>query len=345
MFIFRSVQYPILLLAGCLLMAGCQGGSESPAAAPPESAASSQPESASEPLASPAATWTATETLVPETPTPKAVLPTQTAPAPTATEVISSPTPFSAGDVTISPIDGMSMGYVPAGEFIMGTDDGQLDESPQHTLYLDAFWIDQFEVSVGQYRQCVEAGSCSSPISTKSSYRAEYYDHPEGSFDDFPVIFVTWDMAQTYCEWAGRRLPTEAEWEKAARGTDGRTYPWGEAAPAAHLLNFYNVQEDDGYAEDTAPVGSYPDGASLYGAQDMIGNVWEFTADWYQAGYYAESPDENPAGPETGTYRVIRGGAWYDTYLWVAVYNRGGARLDAAKTVIGFRCAADASAD
>jgi formylglycine-generating enzyme required for sulfatase activity len=347
--LFGSQQYPLIILIGCLLIGGCQSSADLPAAPPGENGVPPQAEIAGETVDS----FETTQTPLKESPTeiPTLPLPTSTelptmTPTASATVVIPSSTPFPAGgDVKISPIDGMAMRYVPAGEFIMGVDDGEIDEGPQHTVYLDAFWIDEFEVSVGQYHQCVEAGACISPSQTNSTYRAEYYNHPDGEFDNFPVIYVTWDKAQTYCEWAGRRMPVEAEWEKAARGTDGRTYPWGEDPPAAHLLNYYNVTGDDGYPEDTAPVGSYPDGASIYGAQDLIGNVWEFTADWYDAGYYAVSPDKNPDGPTTGIYRVIRGGAWADTYLWVKVHNRGGAKLDTTKNVIGFRCAADASSD
>ena len=139
------------------------------------------------------------------------------------------------------------------------------------------------------------AGACSEPNNTRWNDLA-YAEHP--------VVNVNWDQANAYATWAGGRLPTEAEWEKACRGTDGRIYPWGDEPPTAELANFANN------VGDTTPVGSYPNGASPYGALDMAGNVWEWTADWYAADYYANSPPANPPGPATGDVRVVRGGAF-----------------------------------
>ena len=146
---------------------------------------------------------------------------------------------------------------------------------------------------------------CKEPTIRFSATRERYYDEPQGKFDNYPVIYVNWSMAQTYCEWAGRRLPTEAEWEKAARGTDGRIYPWGNDPPNHDLVNY------DGYFGDTLNVGRYPKGASPYGAVDMAGNVDEWVADWYSATYYQSSPASNPTGPDSGEDKVLRGGDWF----------------------------------
>lgn len=215
---------------------------------------------------------------------------------------------YTIGSSQISPVDGMVMMYVPAGKFTMGWNKGKQDEQPEHRVYLDAFWIDQTEVTVGQYHLCVDAGVCEHPqqgvhhLRDSSEMRRSYYDNED--YFDYPVIFVNYSQAQIYCEWAGRRLPTEAEWEKAARGTDGRLYPWGNEEPNARLLNF------DGNIGDTTPVGNYPEGASPYGALDMAGNVWEWVQDWYDPDYYSTSPKENPKGPETGLYFIERGGSF-----------------------------------
>lgn len=214
----------------------------------------------------------------------------------------------SIGSSQISPADGMVMMYVPEGKFTMGWDGGKPDAQPEHKVYLDAFWIDQTEVTVGQYHLCVEAGVCEHPkqavhhVRDSSEMRRSYYDNED--YYDYPVIFVNWSQAKTYCEWAGRRLPTEAEWEKAARGTDGRLYPWGNEEPNPTLLNY------DGNVGDTTRVGSYPAGASPYGALDMAGNVWEWVQDWYDKDYYKNSPKSNPQGPESGLFFIERGGSF-----------------------------------
>ena len=170
----------------------------------------------------------------------------------------------------VSETDGMVLVYVPAGEFRMGSagsdSQAQDNEKPQHTVYLDAFWMDRTEVTNALYALCVKAGACQPPLSVNYSWRESYYGNSQ--YDGYPVVYVSWKDAAAYCEWAGRWLPTEAEWEKAARGTDGRLYPWGNAEPDANRLNFNgNV--------DARAVGSYPSGASPYGALDMAGNVWE----------------------------------------------------------------------
>ncbi len=217
-----------------------------------------------------------------------------------------APTMIPVTPVTqVSDKDGMTLLYVPAGEFTMGNNSGNANEKPEHKVYLDAFWIDQTEVTNAMYAKCVKAGACQAPSSTKSYTRDSYYGNPQ--FDTYPVVYVAWNDAKQYCTWAGRRLPTEAQWEKAARGTDGRIYPWGDQAPDKTRLN-YNFE-----VGDMTQVGAYPTGASPYGALDMAGSVWEWVADWYGETYYASSPGRNPTGPTSGDARVLRGGSW-DSY-------------------------------
>jgi formylglycine-generating enzyme required for sulfatase activity len=238
--------------------------------------------------------------------------------------------------------DGMVMVYVPAGEFTMGSNQYD-DEKPVHTVALDAFWIDRTEVSNAQFRQCVEAGVCQAP--TTCDWGDPTYD--DGDKTNHPVVCVNWSQAQAYCQWAGARLPTEAEWEKAARGTDGRVYPWGNDFDCRRG-NFDDEQQIDDYVvpggpdcdgyKQTAPVGSYPAGASPYGALDMAGNVWEWVNDWYDGGYYAISPSTNPKGPDSGDYRVPRGGSWGDDDYVVRAALRDGGDPAYRSSVIGFRC-------
>ena len=209
------------------------------------------------------------------------------------------PAEASIGDTWARPADNMVMVYVPAGEFMMGSSDAdgqaQDDEKPQHTVYLDAFWIDRTEVTNAQYRKCVEAGACPEP-------RCWVYGDYNGPGQ--PVVCVTWDDAQAYAAWAGGRLPTEAEWEKAARGTDGRIYPWGDSAPDCDKANYSTC------VNHPVVIGSYRPGASPYGALDMAGNVWEWVADRYEQGYYVYSPARNPQGPDWGDSRLLRGGSF-----------------------------------
>ena len=192
--------------------------------------------------------------------------------------------------------DGAEMVFVPSGEFVMGSADADqsvfYDQKPQHTVYLDAFWIDKYEVTNARYQRCVAAGSC--PPS--------HFAHDDRfNGDRQPVVGISWGDATAYARWVGGRLPTEAEWEKAARGTDGRIYPWGNQWDGSKA----NTSENGlGTATD---VGSYPDGASPYGALDMAGNVWEWVADWH--GDYPSERQVNPTGPESGQRRVERGGS------------------------------------
>lgn len=219
------------------------------------------------------------------------------------------------------------------------------DQEPVHTVKLDDFLIDRYEVTNARYAECVDAGKCFAPSSTASSTRQSYYGNAE--YDDYPVILVSWFDAKRHCEWRGARLPTEAEWEKAARGTDGRLYPWGNAL-ASNRANFCDrncrydwahADYDDGYA-DTAPVGSYSMGISPYGVYDMAGNVWEWVSDWYDADYYSASPSENPTGPSSGQFRVARGGAWFSQGISVLAPHRMANVPTAGYHLVGgFRCA------
>jgi len=249
-------------------------------------------------------------------------------PAPTQSPI---PEP-TIGSTMTSPVDGMVMVYVPAGDFLMGSVAGVAyeNEYPQHTVYLDAFWIDRTEVTNAMYALCVAADTCSPPADINSSTRSEYYGN--SGYDHYPVIYVNWDDANTYCTWAGRSLPTEAEWEKAARGTDGRTYPWGEGIDCT-LANL------SGCVGDTSEDGIFRSGTSPYGALDMAGNVWEWVADWFDSGYYSTSLLSNPTGPSSGRYRVLRGGSWDSYGNSLRVAYRGWDIRDAMRFHTGFRCA------
>lgn len=251
------------------------------------------------------------------------------APEPTTT-VEPQAQPPGIGSVLVSPLDGMEMVYVPAGEFPMGSNDREEDEKPQHNVYLDAFWIDRTEVTNGMFTLCVQAGACRPPVSNGSSQRPSYFDSPD--FSSYPVIFVTWQQASDYCTWAGRRLPTEAEWEKAARGTEGYICPWGDNSPSSSQLNY------NGEVGDTTQVGSYPSGASVYGALDMAGNVWEWVSDWYSSTAYGQAAYENPTGPDEGTRRVLRGGSWYYPLNDIRTANRFSASDNTVLNDVGFRC-------
>ncbi|HSM71437.1 MAG TPA: SUMF1/EgtB/PvdO family nonheme iron enzyme, partial [Anaerolineales bacterium] len=225
--------------------------------------------------------------------------------------------------------DGMTLVYVPAGKFNMGNEYGEINEQPVHEVDLDAFWIDQTEVTNKMYSNCVAAEMCILPGIVGSQSRLSYYGNPQ--YDNYPVIYVTWEFANTYCKWAGRRLPTEAEWEKAARGTDERTYPWGKSIDET----LANYGENIG---DTTMVGNYVDGASPYDAFDMAGNVAEWTNDWFGPAYYENSPVLNPPGPVSGNLRVVRGGSWLSSDYSTRSAFRSMAEPGSSSDRIGFRC-------
>ncbi|MDE3090009.1 MAG: formylglycine-generating enzyme family protein [Chloroflexota bacterium] len=265
-----------------------------------------------------------------ETPLP-APTPTVTA-LPTATPTTTStttPLPLTK-QTPIQNDDSAPMVQVPAGDFIMGNNKGNDDEKPAHTIYLDVFWMDKYLVTNALYKKCVDAGKCATPFASSSVTRASYYGNT--LFDNYPAIYVTWFDANTFCAWAGKRLPTEAEWEKAGRGTDARTYPWGSTFDANKL----NANSPYG---NTTAVGNFPLGASPYGAMDMAGNVWEWVADWYDSGYYSVSPRNNPKGPTTGQWRVLRGGAWDTDQQTIRISFRHAFIPEASHFSFGFRCA------
>lgn len=230
------------------------------------------------------------------------------------------------------PPDGIEhhMVLIPEGDFIMGSGVGDPDEQPVHVVDVDAFYLDAFHVTVEQYRACVDAGGCETPTP------ATLCNWSESIGDDHPINCMYWDDADTYCRWAGLRLPTEAELEKAARCTDTRTYPWGED------VDRRKANYCDGGSMRTTPVAAYPEGVSPYGAYDMGGNVWDWVSDWYDERYYATSPPSNPQGPEGGSIRVLRGGShWFDATL-MRVANREPYHPSQTDVDIGFRCARDA---
>jgi len=217
------------------------------------------------------------------------------------------------------------MVYIPEGEFLMGADGEEPDQAPAHLIWVDGFFIDSTEVTNADYRKFVEATGHPEP---------PYWNDERFNGPNQPVVGVSWFDAAAYAEWAGKRLPTEAEWEKAARGIDGRKYPWGDMLEEK-LLNF---NDDLGRPAD---VGSYPEGRSPYGVLDMAGNVWEWVNDWYVADYYSKSPYRNPVGPGSGLYKVLRGGSWYSNQYFVRCTFRDYSDPDFRANDIGFRCAAD----
>jgi formylglycine-generating enzyme required for sulfatase activity len=245
------------------------------------------------------------------------------------------------GETWTRPIDGQVMVYVPAGEFEMGSDDPFYNnERPPHPVWLDGFWLDQTEVTNRQYQECVRAGACKPPLETVSHSRPAYYGHPD--FDDYPVVHVNWYRAVNYCNWVGGRLPTEEEWEYAARGPEAVRYPWGNM-PDGTRLNYCDANcplahadqnADDGHT-DTAPVGSYAAGVSWCGGLDLVGNVWEWVWDWY--GFYPS--EDNPEWLASDMQdRVIRGGAWDTDGDHARCTFRSWFNPAEAHDSIGFRC-------
>jgi serine/threonine-protein kinase len=292
-------------------------------------------------------------------------------PADTSTAVPPTPVPATKAPPTPVPVnptpalpqrlpgdDGVEMRLVPAGAFVMGSTADQVDaavalcqrnpdgeacqrrdftsEFPQHEVFASDFYMDLTEISNAQYRACVLADGCNPPAAGSGPYRSsEYYDRPQ--FADFPVVWVTWFDARDYCNWAGKRLPTEAEWEKAARGEDGAIFPWGDQFSSDRA----NTQ--DRGREAIQVVGQYPSGASPYGLLDMAGNVWEYVADWFDPDYYFNSPSKDPGGPNASPtgQRVLRSGSYANFQHYARVANRGAVTPDSSTQFRGIRCAAD----
>ncbi len=232
------------------------------------------------------------------------------------------------------------MVFIPAGDFFMGSTEGDLDEKPVHSVYLDAYYIDKYEVTNGQFCKFlnekgnqeeggekwlgIEDSNCS------IEYQKEKY-YPKPGYEDYPVVEVSWYGAYAYAKWAGKRLPTEAEWEKAARGSlVDKKYPWGDIIDSSKA----NYGENVGYI---TPVGFYP--PNDYGLYDMAGNVWEWCFDWYNENYYEKSPTKNPQGPDNATYRVRRGGCWRNLTRGVRCAHRFCHTPLATTSALGFRCA------
>ncbi|HEU4685459.1 MAG TPA: formylglycine-generating enzyme family protein [Nitrospira sp.] len=229
-------------------------------------------------------------------------------------------------------IDSASMVLIPAGPFMMGRPDAAADEQPVHRVLLGAFYIDGHEITVAEYAKFLEEEDVDPPLLWQETRNGDHLQKP--------VLGVDWYDAGSYCRWSNKRLPTEAEWEKAARGTDGRMYPWGNAPPAPRHANF-GREKGQGYSA-VATVGSFGDGRSPYGVLDMAGNVWEWVADRYDEHYYQHSPENNPRGPASGPLRVLRGGAWNSAAPIIAATNRSAHVPSVRRGDVGFRCARDA---
>ena len=266
----------------------------------------------------------------------------------------------SAAEIRKGSAGTKDMILIPAGEFMMGCnsaadDKCDDDEKPYHKVYLDSYYIDKYEVNVDQYAQCVRARKCSEYHLTglewpghKDFTESKYCNWGKAGKGNHPMNCMDWSQADAFCAWAGKRLPTEAEWEKAARGTDGRIYPWGNDFDC-HKGNFDDETELDSKTipggpncdgfQSTSPVGSFPAGASPYGVMDMSGNVWEWVLDWYGKEYYGKSSFQNPQGASSGEFRALRGGSWFRIN---PEYFRASGRVgyDPAKRVVNFgvRC-------
>jgi len=234
--------------------------------------------------------------------------------------------------------DSVPMASIPAGEFWMGVGGplGLEDERPRHRIRLDSYAMDLYEVTTGRYARFLGATGRGAPWQWESVNLQDDADRP--------VIGVDWHDAQAYCRWAGKRLPTEAEWERAAKGTDERRYPWGNQDPTAKLANFA-LGARFSYSQVLMPVGSYEGGKSPAGLYDMAGNVWEWVQDWYGADYFEESPEQNPTGPSDGTFKVLRGGSWSELPKYLLTYARFKLLPTTRNAFTGFRCVKNVKGD
>ena len=319
--------------------------------------------------ATPAATVAPTMEPSAIAPSPAAAVPSSTAAVDPSSTVVPSAAPTEAAtpappavEMQVWQTDGAEMVRVPASEFVMGSEELGDDERPVHRVHVDDFWIDRHEVTNERFARFVAATDYQTEAEARgwgwvwkgsewgkvegADWRCPH--GPDSSIEDrmaHPVVLVSWEDAESYCRWAGKRLPTEAEWEKAARGPAasstaldgsgrGRRYAWGDEFDSS----WANTKESG--RGDTAPVGSFsPRGDSPYGASDVTGNVWEWVADWYDSGYYGQSPSANPSGPITGTYKVLRGGSWPFDEVYARTGFRYNVRPDYTYDFAGFRCA------
>lgn len=267
---------------------------------------------------------------------------------PPSTPISNTTSEYEIGSMLVRKVDGMEMMYVPEGNFMMGSDTGEIDERPMHEVWLDAYWVDKYEVTNDQFSKFVRE----TKYQTDAEAKGESYGYvgdwefipganwmaPEGEGSDIdsrqnhPVVHMSWNDANAYCAWVGGNLPSEAQWEKAARGVeDERKYPWGEIINT-NMLN-YNMS-----IGVTTEIGSYPDGASPYGLLDMAGNVLEWGNDWYDGEYYSENDNHNPVGPGSGEGKVLRGGAWSARGAVAKVYYRYWKYPPTTNSLYGFRC-------
>ena len=256
-------------------------------------------------------------------------------PSPSLTTPPERKRPAMAATAEVIGKDGAPMVLVPAGEFWMGQPDGEgeKDEHPRHKVVLDAFYVDRFEVTVARYAEFLRSTGRKGPRHWEKVSLDGYRDRP--------VIGVNWEDAQAYCQWAGKHLPTEAQWEKAAKGSDDRRiYPWGDDHPGTRHGNFGHCCEWKGY-EILTDVNKHEEGRSPYGIYNMSGNVREWTGDWYEAEYYSKSPPSNPRGPESGAERVIRGGSWANSGEYLQATNRDREPPNFQSATIGIRCVQD----
>ena len=244
---------------------------------------------------------------------------------------------------------GVEMVFVPGTSFTMGSSEAGADARPAHEVMVSPFYIDLTEVTYAQFRAFLAENPQWRKETVEPSLADVYYlrDWTDLSYppdlSNHPVVWVSWAAANAYAEWRGARLPTEAEWELAARGSDGRVWPWGSHAPDSGSTYYCNYRAGgrtgDGHVR-TAPVGSFPRGVSPFGVFDMAGNVWEWTADWHDPEYYVESTSRDPTGPATGTYRVVRGGSWSVPAPWTRSTVRLRAPPSRCSDQVGFRCVA-----
>lgn len=232
---------------------------------------------------------------------------------------------------------GVPMVWISDGVFMMGSANGRSWNQPPHEVYLSAFYLDQYEVTVAGYAKFLDAAGTS-----RQDFVPKLWEQANLLHDgDRPVIGLSWQAADAYCRWVQKRLPTEAEWEKAARGSDKRTYPWGNVEPTFAVANYARTSSGNTYHDSLHSVGSYAGGKSPYGVYDMAGNASEWVSDWYNEGYYATSPKHNPQGPTRGLEKVLRGGSFQDSSLALKATSRDRSFPDDRSRLAGVRCAQD----